>query len=55
MASAATTAPAFPSGPALGTPFPDFTLPDQQGRPVTFSLARAGKPAMVVLYRSASW
>ncbi len=45
----------FPTGPAIGQPFPDFTLPDQHGQPVNFSTARDGKRAMVVVHRSASW
>jgi len=45
----------FPTGPAIGQPFPDFTLPDQHGQPVHFSTARGGKRAMVVVHRSASW
>ncbi len=49
------TAPTFPTGPAIGELFPDFTLPDQHGRPVTFSAARDGKRAMVIVHRSAAW
>ncbi len=49
------TAPTFPTGPAIGDRFPDFTLPDQHGRPVHFATARGGKRAMVVVHRSASW
>lgn len=49
------TTPTFPTGPAIGDPFPDFTLPDQHGHPVRFATARGGKRAMIVVHRSASW
>lgn len=42
-------------GPAIGTPFPDVTLPDQTGAPVRLHEARAGRGALVVFYRSARW
>lgn len=45
----------FPTGPALGAPFPDFTLPDQAGRAINFTAAREGKSAMIVIHRSAAW
>jgi len=45
----------FPTGPALGEPLPDFTLPDQHGAMVNFTTARQGKRAMVVFHRSARW
>jgi peroxiredoxin len=51
----AAIAPTFPTGPAIGEPFPDFTLPDQHGNAVTFSATRGGKRAMIVVHRSASW
>jgi peroxiredoxin len=47
--------PTFPTGPAIGDVFPDFTLPGQDGQPVMFSPARGGKRAMVVVFRSAAW
>jgi hypothetical protein len=47
--------PPFPTGPALGTLFPDFTLPDQYGTPINFTAARDGKRAMIVVHRSAAW
>ena len=56
-----TTSPALPAldferiGPAVGTPFPDIRLPDQRGRLVDLHAARAGRPALVVFYRSARW
>ena len=49
------TAPTFPTGPAIGEPFPDFTLPDQHGQPVHFAAAHGSKRAMIVVHRSASW
>ncbi len=49
------TAPPFPTGPALGASFPDFTLPDQHGEPVNFTAARGGKRAIFVVHRSAAW
>ena len=45
----------FPTGPAVGEPLPDFTLPDQSGRPVNFSEARGGNRALVMFHRSARW
>lgn len=42
-------------GPAVGEPFPNISLPDQHGRTVDLHAARAGRPAMVVFYRSAGW
>ncbi len=44
-----------PTGPAVGTLFPDFTLPDQHGQQVTFSTARAGRKAIVTFIRSTDW
>jgi hypothetical protein len=45
----------FPTGPAVGEPFPDFTLPDQTGMPVNFTAARGGRRAMIIIFRSAAW
>ena len=42
-------------GPAVGRRFPDVVLPDQHGRDIDLHAARGGRPALVVLYRSASW
>ena len=42
-------------GPAIGTRFPDVTLPDQTGAPVRLQQARRGRKALVVFYRSARW
>ena len=46
---------AFPTGPAVGEPLPDFALPDQFGNLVRFSEARDTDRALVVFHRSASW
>ena len=42
-------------GPAVGTPFPDFELPDAGGARISFHAWRAGRRALVVFYRSAKW
>jgi peroxiredoxin len=42
-------------GPIEGEPFPDVRLPDQTGARVDLHAARAGRPALVVFYRSAEW
>lgn len=42
-------------GPTEGQPFPDVRLPDQAGVLVDLHAARAGRPALVVFYRSAEW
>jgi len=38
-----------------GEGFPDIRLPDQSGHPVNLHMARAGRKAIVVFYRSADW
>ncbi len=40
-------------GPNQGERFPDIRLPDQTGQPVNLHVARAGRKAIVVFYRSA--
>ena len=45
----------FPTGPDVGQPLPDFTLPDQRGELVNFTKAREGKRALVVFQRSTRW
>lgn len=52
---AASAPPAFPTGPAIGAPFPDFTLPDQRGTPFHFAATRGNRRAMIVVHRSAAW
>lgn len=42
-------------GPRIGERFPDVVLPDQHGRPTDLHAARAGRRAVVVFHRSASW
>ncbi len=42
-------------GPAIGEPFPEIRLPDQHGQIVDLHKARAGRQALVVFHRSASW
>ena len=42
-------------GPAVGERFPEVVLPDQHGRTVDLQAARAGRPALVLFYRSARW
>ena len=42
-------------GPGLGEVFPDFELPDAEGRPVRLHEWRRGRRALVVFYRSAAW
>ena len=45
----------FPTGPAIGEPVPDFTLPDQSGNPIRFSAVRGGNRALILFHLSASW
>lgn len=45
----------FPTGPAVGEPLPDFTLPDQHGQSVNVTETRDGKRALVIFHRSARW
>jgi peroxiredoxin len=42
-------------GPAVDSLFPDFELPDALGMPISLHAWRAGRRALVVFYRSASW
>lgn len=42
-------------GPALDDRFPDLVLPDQRGQSVDLHAVRAGRKALVLFYRSASW
>jgi peroxiredoxin len=43
------------TGPAAGSPLPDFSAPDQAGRPQTLKSIMGPKGAMLVFYRSADW
>ncbi|MEZ4502610.1 MAG: hypothetical protein R3C39_08295 [Dehalococcoidia bacterium] len=45
----------FPTGPAIGEVFPDFTLRNQRNEAVNLNEARAGQKALVVFQRSARW
>jgi cytochrome oxidase Cu insertion factor (SCO1/SenC/PrrC family) len=45
----------FPTGPAIGEVFPDFTLRNQRNEAVNLATARAGQKALVVFQRSARW
>ncbi|HUY23954.1 MAG TPA: hypothetical protein VNI34_02560 [Candidatus Nitrosotalea sp.] len=42
-------------GPSVGTRFPPLALPDQTGQVVDLHAARSGRPAVVVVIRSADW
>ncbi len=42
-------------GPAVGDVFPDVSLPDQHGRMIDLHHTRAGRRAIVLFHRSASW
>jgi hypothetical protein len=42
-------------GPRVGSRFPDLRLPDQYGRLIDLHAERAGRRALVVVYRSARW
>jgi hypothetical protein len=43
------------SGPAAGSPVPDFSAPDQAGHVQTLKSIMGPKGAMLVFYRSADW
>ena len=43
------------TGPAKGSPLPDFSAPDQTGRTQTLKSIMGPKGAMLVFYRSADW
>lgn len=45
----------FPTGPAVGEVFPDFTLHNQHNEAVNLNDARGGQKALVVFQRSARW
>ena len=44
-----------PIGPAVGTRFPEITLPGQDGHPVDLHADRGNRRALVVFHRSARW
>jgi hypothetical protein len=43
------------TGPAVGQPVPDFSLPDQSGRIQTLKSVSGPKGTMLVFFRSADW
>ena len=43
------------TGPAAGSPAPDFSALDQAGRTQTMKSIMGPKGAMLVFYRSADW
>jgi hypothetical protein len=43
------------TGPAAGSPAPDFSAVDQAGRTQTLKSIMGPKGAMLVFYRSADW
>lgn len=45
----------FPTGPALGERLPDIVAPAHTGDIVDVHALRAGRPAVMVFYRSAVW
>ncbi len=48
-------APHIATGPAVGSPVPDFRANDQDGRAVTLSSTLGPKGALLVFFRSADW
>jgi peroxiredoxin len=42
-------------GPRVGEAFPDIVLPNQHGIATALHEVRAGRPAIIVFYRSARW
>ena len=44
----------FSKGPDIGEPVPEFTLPDQWGKPVFYSPDGLNK-ALILFHRSAYW
>lgn len=45
----------FPTGPPVGDRLPDIVAPDHTGARIDVHEHRAGRPAVVVFYRSAVW
>lgn len=45
----------FPTGPAVGEPLPDVVASDAFGQQFDVHEHRAGRPAVVLFYRSAVW
>jgi hypothetical protein len=55
VALAALCGQSIKTGPAVGSPLPDFSAPDQAGRIQTLKSIMGPKGAMLVFYRSADW
>ena len=45
----------FPTGPEVGAKLPEVVAVDQHGRTIDLHADRAGRPAVLVFYRSAVW
>ena len=43
------------TGPAVGSPVPDFSAQDQEGRRQTLKSVAGPKGTMLVFFRSADW
>ena len=54
-AAAALYGQSVKTGPAAGSPAPDFSALDQEGRTQTLRSIMGPKGAMLVFYRSADW
>ena len=46
---------AVPTGPAAGSPVPEFSAPDQSGKTQTLKSIMGPKGAVLVFFRSADW
>ena len=55
MAEAMSDARPFNAGPEPGRRVPDFTLPDQHGRPRAFAGLCGPQGLVIVFHRSADW
>ena len=51
----AVTNEGFTTGPEIGARVPDFTLPDQDGRPRALGDLKGPGGLLLVFYRSADW
>jgi hypothetical protein len=55
LAVAALSGQNIQTGPAVGSPLPDFSAPDQAGVTQTLKSIMGPKGAMLVFFRSADW
>jgi hypothetical protein len=55
LALACSAGAAVTSGPAVGSPLPNFEAADQNGTPRSFKSLLGPKGAMLVFFRSADW